>query len=420
MPINFYAVLGPVILAIVVIEFIYCLYVKNGFYEFQDSMSSLGTAIINQCMNLFVAFLVIVPFTWIYEQASFSHHEANWITYTLGLIGVDFLFYWFHRMGHSINFLWAAHMPHHSTEELNYAVGLRSSLTQRLASFLFYWPMLLVGISPALLTEIVALHLLYQFLGHTRVVPKLPAFIENVFNTPSHHRVHHGLNKQYINKNYAGMFIVWDKLFGTWEAEVEEVFYGCNRPAHTWDPTLINIQWWAYLWKDCKETPKWIDKIKVWFMPLGWRPPGVTPLPPAKTWTKKNLVKFQTEPLKNSYAYIVMQLFIGMIFMFFVIGDKSPLTAFEKTIMAVNFWVMATVWGGLLESKKWSIPLEVLRVLSLPFFLFSLSHKYDLQQWFLSSPVLVWTTGISVVYLLIINLRNINIYSNLEKSIETA
>jgi alkylglycerol monooxygenase len=412
MPINFYAVLGPAILAIVFIEFLYCLYVKNGFYEFQDSMSSLGTAIINQCMNLLVAFLVLAPFTWIYEQASATHHEANWITYTLGLIGVDFLFYWFHRMGHSINFLWAAHMPHHSTEELNYAVGLRSSLTQRLASFLFYWPLLLVGITPALLTEIVALHLLYQFIGHTRVVPKLPKFIENVFNTPSHHRVHHGLNKQYINKNYAGMFIVWDKLFGTWEPEVEEVFYGCNRPAHTWDPTKINIQWWAYLWKDCMETPYFIDKIKVWFMPLGWRPRGVTPLEPSKTWTKENQVKFQTESYKNSYPYIVAQLLLGMIFMFFVIADKSPLTPLEKTIMAINFWAMATVWGGLLESKKWTLFLEGIRLLSLPVFLFNISTKYDLQKWFLSESFLISSTLISIGYLVLLKLSNGDLKEN--------
>ncbi|MBT7609341.1 MAG: sterol desaturase family protein [Bacteriovoracaceae bacterium] len=406
MPINFYAVLGPAILLIVVIEFIYCLYVKNGFYEFQDSMSSLGTAIINQCMNLFVAFLVLIPFTWIYQKASFSHHEANWMTYTLGLIGVDFLFYWFHRMGHSINILWAAHMPHHSTEELNYAVGLRSSLTQRLASFLFYWPMLLVGISPGLLTEIVALHLLYQFLGHTRVVPKLPSFIENIFNTPSHHRVHHGLNKQYINKNYAGMFIIWDKLFGTWEAEVEEVFYGCNRPSLTWDPTKINIQWWVYLWNDAVETPKVIDKIKVWFMPLGWRPPGVSPLEERKQLTKETQVKFQTKAYKSSYAYIIIQLLIGMIFMFFVIGDKSPLSSLEKTIMALNFWMMATVWGGFLESKKWSIPLELIRVITLPIFLLNIASKYDLQLWFLSTPFLIGVGIICSFYVLVIKFNN--------------
>jgi alkylglycerol monooxygenase len=406
MPINFYAVLGPAILGLVVLEFCYCLYTKNGFYDFQDSMSSLGTAIINQCMNLFVAFLVLAPFSWIYQQASFAHHAPTWITYALGFIGVDFLFYWFHRMGHSINFLWAAHMPHHSTEELNYAVALRASLTQRLASFLFYWPLLLLGVSPATLTEIVAVHLMLQFLGHTRVVPKLPAFIENIFNTPSHHRVHHGLNKQYINKNYAGFFIIWDKMFGTWEPEVEEVFYGCNRPSHTWDPTKINAQWWVYLWKDAVETPFIIDKIKVWFMPLGWRPRGVTALPPSKTWTKANLVKFQTKPLKNSYPYIVTQLFIGMIFMFFVIGDDCPLTGLEKGIMALNFWAMATVWGGLLESKKWSMGLEVVRMITLPMFLFSMVEKYNINQWFLSETFLISSSVLSCAWLVLIKLSN--------------
>lgn len=404
MPVNIYAILGPVVIGMVVLEFFYCLYKKNGYYDFQDSMSSLGTAIINQCMNLLVAVAILEGFQWLYVNASFTQIEnpTAW-HYVLCFLGVDFLFYWFHRMGHSINFLWAAHMPHHSTEELNYAVALRASITQRIASFIFYWPLIVVGFSPALVIEMVAFHLVLQFIPHTRVIPKLPKWIESWMNTPSHHRVHHGLNAQYINKNYGGFLIIWDKMFGTWEEEVEEVFYGVTRPTHSWDPARINFQWWKMLWQDAKETPYLLDKIIVWFMPLGWRPRGVSPREKMPVWTKENQVKFQSTPFNKSYGYIFFQLVLALGLMFFVISDQSPLTGFEKVFFSGILWIMSTSWAALMESKTWVFKLETLRIFVTGGALFYVFSKLQLDQ---ANIAMVAVSLISLAWLFFIKSEN--------------
>lgn len=395
MPVNIYAILGPLVLALVVIEFCYCLYKKNGFYDFQDSMSSLGTAIINQCMNVLVAFIIMKGFSWLHTNFGFTEFKPSITTYVLCFIGVDFLFYWFHRMGHSINFLWAAHMPHHSTEELNYAVALRASVTQRIMSFLFYWPLVVVGFTPVMVIEVVAFHLVLQFVPHTRVVPKMPKWIESWMNTPSHHRVHHGLNRQYLDKNYGGFLIIWDKLFGTWEEEVEEVFYGVTRPTRTWDPTAINMQWWKYLWQDAVNTPRLIDKIKVWFMPLGWRPPGVPPREQMPIWTKETQVKFQSTPLKGSYFYIFFQLILALGMMFLIIDDKSPLLVWQKVLGSFLLYAQATAWSGLMESKNWIYKFETVRILLTGAFLFPIfnalgAETYTIPMISLSLASLIW------------------------------
>src|SRR5690606_10134230 len=298
MPVNVYAILTIPILLLVLSEFIYCLIKKNGMYTFQDSISSLGTAIMNQCTNVVVALMFFPTYSWLNEQIAFTNPEATWYNFALLFLGIDFLFYWFHRAGHSINILWAAHMPHHSTEELNYAVALRASFTQRAASFFFYWPMALFFPAEWVL-PMVAFHLILQLIPHTRIVPKMPKWIESWLNTPSHHRVHHGCNKQYRNKNFGGFIIIWDKLFGSWVEEIEEPYYGVTTPPQSWDPLNINLQWWGYLFRDMLATKSWWDKFRLWFMPIGWRPAD---LPPRNVYvrpegTAKTQVKFKSKEM---------------------------------------------------------------------------------------------------------------------------
>jgi sterol desaturase/sphingolipid hydroxylase (fatty acid hydroxylase superfamily) len=380
MPINIYAILGPIVLALVLIEFFYCLYKKNGYYTFQDSISSLGTAILNQCTNLFVTYLAWKFFTFLSASFAITHLANEPWAYVLCFFGVDFLFYWFHRMGHEINFLWAAHMPHHSTEELNYAVALRASVTQRLASFLFYWPLVIVGFSPALVIEVVAFHLVLQFLPHTRVVPKLHPFIEKYFNTPSHHRVHHALNAAYIDKNYGGFLIIWDKLFGTFVEEKEDIFYGVTVQPKTWEPTFINFQVWKSLFDDFLETPYLWDKIRIWFMPTGWRPRGVTPHPSHPVWTKENFIKYQSTPIPNSYGYLIFQVILAFLLMFYVVQDNSPLNSNEKIIFSLLLWFTAVSWSNFLESKDFAMTWELIRIVLISTALFYSFQKYSIES----------------------------------------
>ena len=277
MPINIYATVGPFVLTLIVIEFFYCLYKKNGYYSFQDSIIGLGTMIFSQCVNLAIASAILTTYGWIYNNYAITQLKLTPLNFIFGYILSDFLFYWFHRAGHRVNFFWGAHTGHHSAEELNYAVALRTTIFQRAASFLFYWPMACLGFSPPLILTIVAINLVFQFLPHTRVIPKLPKWIDYWMNTPYHHRIHHAANQVYWDKNYGGTLIIWDRMFGTYADETEEIFYGITVHPKSWDPTLINFHWYAILWKDMCLATNIVDKYKLWFMPPGWRPRNLGP-----------------------------------------------------------------------------------------------------------------------------------------------
>lgn len=364
MPINVYAIATPFVLVLIALEVGFCLKRKNGYYEFQDSVASLGTAIINQCVNVLVAVIWYPVLGWLSTHGLFKIEASIWTG--LGLfLGVDFLFYWFHRFGHRTNIGWAAHMPHHSTEELNYAVALRASVTQRFFSFFFYWPLAFIGFDAQWVIGMVAFHLVLQLIPHTRVVPKLPVWIESWMNTPSHHRVHHARNDRYLDKNYGGFLIVWDKLFGSFEPETEECSYGVTSPPNTWDPTFINFQVWREVVRDAWEAPSFFDKLRIWFMPTGWRPAGVPERKKGAWRTKEGReLKFQSTPLPGSKGYLIAQVMIGFALMVLVSSEKSPLAWWLKIVLAVLLWAAATAWSAMLESKRWAVPLEVGRLLA--------------------------------------------------------
>jgi alkylglycerol monooxygenase len=365
MTLNVYAVATPFVLALALAEFLYCVVRKNGYYSFQDSIASFGTAILNQCVNVAVAFLVLPLFGQLARVAPWQL-EANTPLALLALfLGVDFLFYWFHRFGHRTNVGWAAHSPHHSTEELNYAVALRASVTQRLFSFLFYWPLVVVGFSADAVVAMVAFHLVLQFIPHTRVIPRLPWWIESWMNTPSHHRVHHARNDCYLDKNYGGFLIVWDKLFGSYAEEVEECSYGVTTPPNTWDPTVINFQAWAKLLADAAATRSLFDKARIWWMPTGWRPADLAPRQ-ARGWKDNGReLKFTSRELAGIRGYLVVQVFCGLGFMLLVSHHSSPFSGAQKLVFTLELWAMATAWAALLESKSWALALETLRVVAM-------------------------------------------------------
>ena len=365
MSINVYAVATPIIVALVLAEFVYCLVKKNGYYSFQDSIASVGTAVINQCTNVAVALAVLPLFGELNRLAPWQL-DASTPLGLLGLfLGTDFLFYWFHRFGHRTNIGWAAHSPHHSTEELNYAVALRASVTQRLFSFLFYWPLVVVGFSATSVVAMVAFHLVLQFIPHTRVIPKLPRWIESWMNTPSHHRVHHARNDRYLDKNYAGFLIIWDKLFGTYADETEECSYGLTTPPNTWDPTVLNFQGWAKLVGDAVAARSIWDKVRIWVMPTGWRPAEL-PARVSAGWQRDGKeVKFTSVQLPGTTGYLVFQMIAAMPFMLLVSHHQSPLGGWEKVAFTIELWAMATAWSGLLESKRWALGLEVARVIAM-------------------------------------------------------
>nr|MCU0240174.1 sterol desaturase family protein [Pyrinomonadaceae bacterium] len=291
---NIYVYLTPIALFFIVLETFFSWYYKRGFITFSESIANFGTALANQTTNVLLMAGVFIIYGYLWENYRIFTIDLNWWTFILLLLGVDFVFYWVHRWGHSINILWAAHSPHHSAEEMNFFVAVRASVTQRLSSFLFFWVLTIIGFRPEHIYMMTGLHLFIAFLHHTEFIPKLWRPIELIFTTPSHHRVHHGVNFQYLDKNFGEFLIIWDRIFGSFAEEKEKVVYGIYDHPKSWNPIKINFHFYVILWKLAVAAPFWWDKIRIWFMPAGWRPRGLEVGEKVEI-TIENQIKFRPE-----------------------------------------------------------------------------------------------------------------------------
>ncbi|HEY2744742.1 MAG TPA: sterol desaturase family protein, partial [Polyangia bacterium] len=252
-------------------------------YRFADSVGNLGNGIGSQIIAAFTIPITFGIYAAVFARFRFTtlstHSVAMWIVL---FFAVDFFYYWFHRAAHRINLLWAGHVVHHSSEEYNYSVALRQSwFGQPLTEWVFYLPLALAGFPPAAFLLMSTLNTLYQFFVHTRLVGRLGP-LESFMNTPSHHRVHHAVNPRYIDRNYAGVLIVWDKLFGTFEPESDECVYGLVKPIGTFNPLWANLHRWFEVAVMAHRAGRLRDKLWAWLAPPEWRPAelGGTVTPP--------------------------------------------------------------------------------------------------------------------------------------------
>jgi alkylglycerol monooxygenase len=376
---NIYAFITPLVLLLLFIEIGYSVYKQNGIYNFQDTITNLGTGIGNQCVNLGVAFFVFKFYGFIYQYIPWKVPNT-WYFLLLLLVIQDFVFYWFHRTGHTLHIFWAAHMPHHSSEELNLSVGLRASFTQRIFQFLFFdWVLVVFGFSPEMIYSMAAIHLFIAYWHHTQLINKL-GWIEKIFVTPSHHRVHHGVNPEYIDKNFSEFLIIWDRIFGTFAKEEKPVCYGLTHPPRTWDPFYINIQYWKQLIDDAIAAPFFVDKLKIWFMPLTWRPRGLeqTDLTQRIGYDLEEQTKWTSKQFAFSKPYLIFQLLLGLVFMYFTINQQNALSVFDRILFSAEIMLMIYSWYGVLEAKPWAIFTEIGRLLLMGATFVIVLYQHDL------------------------------------------
>jgi sterol desaturase/sphingolipid hydroxylase (fatty acid hydroxylase superfamily) len=246
---------------------------KRAWYHKAEAWASIAMGAGSVIINLFTKFLYFVLFSYLYNHLAFVQLGFEWWVWVLCFFADDFSFYWHHRLSHQIRILWAAHSNHHSSQDYNLAIALRQSWTEGIYKFLFYAWMPLIGIPPIMIFTMASISLIYQFFLHTQAIGKL-GFLEYFFNTPSHHRVHHGVNIKYLDKNHAGMLIIWDKIFGTFQEEQEQVVYGLTKNIDTHNPFGIATAEYEQIWKDLKKTKKWQDKISYLLKPPGWSHDG--------------------------------------------------------------------------------------------------------------------------------------------------
>ncbi len=264
----------PVFIAFIAIEAILDIRRNLKLYEFKDSAAcismGLGVVVIGILTKSFAFWL----FMLIYEHRLFTLENVWWM-WILLLLADDLSFYWHHRLSHSTRILWAAHIQHHSSTHMNFSVALRQSWGEPFYKYVFYLWMPLMGFHPVWMMVMQAFSLIYQFFQHTELVKKLGPF-EWIFNTPSHHRVHHATQVQYLDRNHAGILIIWDRMFGTFEEEDvnDKPVYGITNNIDSYNPLYIATHEYRNIWRDVKRADKWSDKLKYIFYPPGWSHDG--------------------------------------------------------------------------------------------------------------------------------------------------
>jgi drug/metabolite transporter superfamily protein YnfA len=278
---------------------------------------------------------------------------------------VDLCYYWSHRLSHEVNVLWAGHVVHHQSEEYNLAVALRQATIGKLMTWVFYVPLALLGVPWRMFVTAYGINLVYQFVLHTRAVGKLWGPVERVMNTPSHHRVHHGVNPKYQDRNYGGVFIVFDRLFGTFQVEEEAVVYGTTKPLQRWNPVSANLQVFAQIWHYARRATRWRDRLRIVFGRPGWRPPELGAPEVPRAVSPDTFEKFDP-PLPAALAtYGVVQFTVALVAAVLLLRRASTLPVGQAAAVAFFVVVALAGVGGIFERAKWARPLETARLLAL-------------------------------------------------------
>ncbi len=264
-----YAIPGFVILLLA--EVLVTAREQRDYYDAKDTAGSLAMGIGNVIVGLVGKVLVFGAYSLVYRFRLFTVDMSQWWAWVLLFFADDFSYYWFHRVSHTSRYFWASHVVHHSSQKYNLGTALRQTWTGTLTgSFLFWIWLPLAGFSPVAVMTMQAISLLYQFWIHTEFIKKLPAPIEFIFNTPAHHRVHHATNLVYLDKNHAGILIIWDRLFGTFEPETERPVYGLTTNLNTHNPVRIAFHEWTAIGQDIRRAGSLKNALNYLFGPPGW------------------------------------------------------------------------------------------------------------------------------------------------------
>jgi len=353
----------PVFFLLIFIEWMVGRVRGRNTYRANDAINSISLGVLSQVTGAFMLLLRVGIYAWLVQHVALFQLPVDslWV-WACGLLLYDLCYYWLHRMGHQVNVLWAAHVVHHQSEDYNLSTALRQTSTGALLGWIFYLPMALLGFPVEVFVGVALIDLLYQFWVHTQQIGKL-GWADRVFVTPSNHRAHHGVNDIYLDKNYGGILILWDRLFGTFveEHDDEPVVYGTRGPLRSWNPLWANLEVYQAMWQDAWRARRWRDKLRVWIAPPGWRPADV-----AAAWPK---AAFDiNRPLYDPPLPAAAKWYCGIQFALALGVTTHFLNAFHVLPLAHTLpyalWLGASLWsiGGLLEQRAHYVRLEALRL----------------------------------------------------------
>jgi alkylglycerol monooxygenase len=318
----------PVFLILVLFEKWYGWYKGKETVRTLDMISSLSSGVTNVTKDVLGLGFAVISYEWMVDHLALTKVPTGFLTYFIAFMVLDFAGYWIHRIAHEYNFFWNNHIIHHSSEDFNLACALRQSISSIVKIFtIFLLPAALLGVPGQVVAIVAPLHLFAQFWYHTQHINKM-GVLEKIIVTPSHHRVHHAINKEYMDKNYGQIFIFWDKMFGTYQDELPEVpaVYGITRPVRTWNPIKINFMHLWLLIKDAWHAKSWKDKFRIWLMPTGWRPADVADkFPVYKIEDVYHFEKYETGHSKILLAWSWIQMISTLLLISYCFGNIATI-----------------------------------------------------------------------------------------------
>ena len=344
----------PVFFALIALEFAVGLARGRNTYRLNDSLNSIGLGVMSQVTGVFGKLLRIGLYALVFEHVALWRLGADspWV-WLFALLFYDFCYYWLHRGGHRVAVLWAAHVVHHQSEDYNLGTALRQTSSGFLLGWLFYLPMAVAGVPPLVFGTVALVDLLYQFWVHTQQIDRLGWF-DRWFCSPSNHRVHHAVNDVYLDKNYGGILIVWDRLFGTFkdEMQAEPCVYGTRAPLQSWNPLWANLQVYRDLAVDSWRAGSWADKLRVWIKPPGWRPADVAVRWPKPAFDIGAVSRFDP-PAPRAAQFAAGALFLAVLGATTVMLWFSHQLSLRDQALAVAA-IMALLWliGALTQPRR--------------------------------------------------------------------
>lgn len=344
-------------------EWFYGYLKKKNLYRLNDTTANLVIGIGSQVFGLVFKALMLGIYAWFYKHYAFYKIPPTWWSFVLCLVAFDFFFYWAHRWGHEVNIFWGAHSVHHQSEEYNLSVALRQSWFHNLIAFPIFLPIPMMGFDPMIFGAAAIVHTLYQFWIHTKMVDKMPAWFEYIFNTPSHHRVHHAIDPKYIDKNHAGVFMIWDRLFGTFQKEEnkDEIHYGITTQLKSWNPAWANTHYYVEMYQKARSM-KWLDKVKVIFARPGWLPEYMGGMQHVKEVDNATYTKYDSTSNIYFRIYAIAQFFVLLWGTVQYMAHYSEISTFYKVVFFMLLLLTMLIMGAIFENKRWIIVAEYARL----------------------------------------------------------
>lgn len=397
---NFVPYAVPVFLLLIMVELCWGWLKGKNTYRVNDSINSLSMGLLSTVTKFVFLNIGLLVFSrieqnyavWVFDMASISH----WL---LGFLLYDFLYYWYHRISHERQLFWASHVVHHQSEDYNLSTALRQTSTSFMTTWVFFIPCFFLGMPIYMYVSIASAHLIYQFWVHTQHISTL-GFLEWFMVTPSNHRVHHAQNPEYIDTNYGGLFIIWDRLFGTFRAETPEIepIYGIRTPLASWNPIWANLHIFVSMARDAWRTQLWKDKFWVLWSRTGWRPDDVASLYPQPKSDLAQFEKYNPALSSRVHGAIVAQYAVLSIIHLWSAGqaEQLPLSLLWITVVAQAY--ILVVVGAILDGKHYVRLLEYSRLLALTAMLYagfaadliSITGLYYAVAYLLISAGLTW------------------------------